>query len=460
MEAHGYRGSVSAPTRARRSHHLLAAVAIMLISAVVGAICSSAGAQSEVQVRIAARRVAGGGTEVAVQPHEGGSHWGDRVLPAERFLSDDVEIGRWRYSSPVAVQTLAGEQWVRIAARRVAAGGTEVALQQLGEGIGWGSRMLPTRRFLSDDVEIGRWRSSSPLTVSLPPDPPLSLDIGEPPGNAEEGTPRGLITPRGVPVAVLERVGSGYLVRTPCGNIAEVSAGQPINGAQIVIDPGHGGWWDTGAVGPNGLVERELNLTLSRAIQEELAARDISAVLARTGSYGSLLSVRAALADDLGADAIISIHHNAPTGRRSSMPGTEVYVQSTSRSEPQADSARLGGLLYEEITAALSGFPDIQWGRHGDAGVLRVLLPDGRDAYGMIRRPNVPAVLIEYGFLSNPSEAALFATDGYISVAAKATADAIEAYLTTDRLGTGFISRPRVFDPARAPSRCEEVTLE
>lgn len=263
-----------------------------------------------------------------------------------------------------------------------------------------------------------------------------------------------------MPVAILGRVGGAYLVRTPCGNTAEVSGGQPIYGAQIVLDPGHGGWWDTGAVGPNGLVERDLNLTLSRAIAEELTDRDITVVLARTGSYGSLLSVRAALADDLGAEAIISIHHNAPTGRRSSTPGTEVYVQSVSRSVPHADSARLGGLLYEEITTALGGFPNIRWGRHADAGVLRVLLPDGHDAYGMIRHPNVPAVLIEYGYLPNPSEAALFATDGYIRVAARATADAIEAYLNTDRPGTGFVSRPRVFNPTRAPSLCEEVTLE
>ncbi len=448
------------PTGARRPNRLLAAAAIVLVSAVLGTICSLAGAQSEVQVRVAARRIADGWTEVALQPHEGGDHWGDRVLPAQRFLSDDVEIGRWRFSSPVAVQTAAGEQQVRVAARRDAAGGTEVALQQLVEGFDWGDQMLPTRRFLSDDVEIGRWRHSSPLTVSTPPARSPSLDAGEAPTDPGEGTPRGLITPSGVPVAVLGRVGGGYLVRTPCGNTAEVSTGQPIYGAQIVLDPGHGGWYDTGAVGPNGLVERDLNLTLSRAIAEELADRDITAVLARTGPYGSLLSVRSALADDLGADAIISIHHNAPTGPRSSTPGTEVYVQSASRSEPQADSARLGGLLYEEITAAIGRFPNIRWGRYADAGVLRVLLPEGGDAYGMIRHPNVPAVLIEYGFLSNPSEAALFATDGYIQVAARSTADAIEAYLSTDRSGTGFISRPRVFDPARAPSLCEEVSLE
>ena len=457
MEWHGCGGAVRARTSGGRPSHLLAVVAILLALAVV---CSFAGAQSDVQVRIVARRVAPGGTEVALQLYEDGDHWGDLVLPEERFLSDDVEIGRWRYSSPVAVQTLAGEQGVRIAARRVASGRTEVALQQVGEGFGWGDRTLPTRRYLSDEVEVGRWRSSSPITVSPPPIQSLTLDAGELPADSEEGTARGLITPSGVPVAVLGRVGGGYLVRTPCGNTAEVSGGQPIYEAQIVLDPGHGGWYDIGAVGPNGLVERDLNLTLSRAIAEELAGRDITAVLARTGSYGSLLSVRAALADDLGADAIISIHHNAPTGRRSSTPGTEVYVQSVSRSEPHADSARLGGLLYEEITTALSGFPNIRWGRHADAGVLRVLLPDGHDAYGMIRRPNVPAVLIEYGYLSNPSEAALFATDGYIRVAAKATADAIEAYLTSDRQGTGFVSRPRVFNPTRAPSLCEEVTLE
>ncbi|MCY3911507.1 MAG: hypothetical protein OXF99_08315 [bacterium] len=118
-------------------------MAIALVSAVVGAICSFAGAQSEVPVRIVARRATTGGTEVALQLYEGGDHWGDLVLPVERFFSDDDEIRLWRYSSPVAVQTLAGEQWVRIATRRVAAGGTEVALQQVGEGYSWGVGSYP-----------------------------------------------------------------------------------------------------------------------------------------------------------------------------------------------------------------------------------------------------------------------------------------------------------------------------
>ena len=293
-----------------------------------------------------------------------------------------------------------------------------------------------------------------PATATCGPSLVLPDDLGA------RSLPLALITPAGVPVAVLGRADGGFLVRTPCGATATVSAGWPIDEARVVIDPGHGGSYDVGAVGPNGLAERDLNLTLSDAVLKELSARGIAAATTRTGHYGSLLSVRAAFADALGADALVSIHHNAPTWRTGGMPGTEVFVQSASTQQARATSARLGGLLYEEITAALDDFDGIAWSRLSDAGVLRVLLPEGGDAYGMIRRPAVPAVLVEYGYLSNPSEAALFATDEYIRTAAKATVNAIEAYLRTDRPGAELVSRPRVFNPALAPTRCNDVALE
>ena len=289
---------------------------------------------------------------------------------------------------------------------------------------------------------------------------PFTFDPLVKPEDFNGGPPPGLITPTGVSVAVLGLTEERFIVMTPCGNISTVSTGLPLTGVRVVLDPGHGGSYDIGAVGPNGLSERDLNLTLSRAVLRELASRGIKAASTRNGHYGSPLSVRAAFADALGAEALISIHHNAPTSRTGNEPGTEVFVQSASTKQARADSARLGGLLYQEITAGLAGFDNVAWSRRSDAGVLRVLLPDGRDAYGMIRRPTVPTALVEYGYLSNASEAALFATDEYIRVAAKATANAIEVYLNTDRSAAESVQRPRVFDPARAPTSCNEVALE
>ncbi len=283
----------------------------------------------------------------------------------------------------------------------------------------------------------------------------------------QQGPPLGLISATGVPVPILHHDGDVYAVRTPCGTTAKLSGGTPIYQTQVVIDPGHGGRYDSGALGPNGLKERHLNLTLGKAVVAKLTDRGISAVLTRTGDYSILLPQRAAFADALGADALVSIHHNAPTLRTGSTPGSEVFVQSVTRAEPDADSARLGGLLYTEITAALSDFDGISWSRASNAGVLRVLLPyrlvpasGDPDAYGMIRRPNVTAVLFEYGYLSNKSEAALFATDAYIEVAATATADALESYLSGDPAPTGVPVNTRVFNPVRAPTRCQETPLE
>ncbi len=383
-------------------------------------------------------------------------------------MSADVTVGRWQSSSTLTVAVANGDAVVRVLARRTAGGSVEVGLQRLGAGGDWGARMLPRLRFMSADVTVGRWQSSSTLTVAAPGAgssvPPVPT---RPPGDPPEGPPLGLFSPTGVPVVVLGSNGSTYTVRTPCGTTAELSGGTSIYRTQVVIDPGHGGRYDTGAVGPNGLAESDLNLTLSRAVVGELIDRGISAVLTRTGSYSMQLSQRAALADALQADALVSIHHNGPTYSTGSKPGTEVFVQSATRSEPDTDSTRLGGLLYEEITAALSGFGGIAWSRSQTAGVLRVLRPNNQgsssgnpDAFGMLRRPNTTAVLVEYGYLSNAPEAELFATDEYIEVAAEATADAIETYLSTNRDGTGFSQYTRAYSPSSAPSRCDEVALE
>jgi len=219
-----------------------------------------------------------------------------------------------------------------------------------------------------------------------------------------------------------------------------LSDGTPIRETDVVVDPGHGGPIDTGAVSPTGMPEKELNLAVARQTQNFLVARGISAVLTRTDDYPTPLNVRAGLADSLQASVMVSIHHNAPTPGPSDTPGIEVFVQTGSK-----ESERLGGLLWESAMAGLGVF-DISWVSAEDAGVMTVLNTRGDDAYGIIRTPTITTALIELGYISNRSEAELYQDPNYVVVAATAVTDAVERYLTTEESGSGFVDG-RVFNP-------------
>jgi N-acetylmuramoyl-L-alanine amidase len=299
--------------------------------------------------------------------------------------------------------------------------------------------------------------STTTTTTTIPPTTTTTsiTTTTEPPPTVPE-IARGLVTPTGVVVSVSEESPTGYRVTTPCGNEAMVSEGTPVGTTQVVIDPGHGGEVDTGAVGANGLMEKHLNLDVSQATQAKLIVRGIDVVLSRTADYASRLGVRAGLADQLGAELILSVHHNAPTPGPSPRPGTEVFIQSASE-----ESRRLGGLVWTRVMAALSDF-DIAWTAAPDAGVLTVLSTRGNDAYGMISGPRTVSVLAELGYISNPAEAELFATSDYVDAVSDALADSVDNYLTTEATGAGYVAEPRVFNPQPGigGSLCVDPALE
>lgn len=273
------------------------------------------------------------------------------------------------------------------------------------------------------------------------------------PAMASDHDPSAVLADGEIPVAVIRSTTSGYWVTSPCGSWAHIGSGTPVDGVSVVIDPGHGGPTDTGAVAPTGMPEKELNLIVAREVVTRLTERGIAAVLTRAGDYSSPLFVRANLADRLGATIMVSIHHNSPSPGRSSEPGVEIFIQHDS-----TESQRLGGLLWENTMSALSEF-DVAWVGAGDAGVMTVLNSRGTDAYGMIRHPETPTALIELGYVSNPAEAALHQTPEYVEVAGESVARAIAAYLRTDKPGSGYV-RGRVFNPQPGISRsaCVEPT--
>jgi N-acetylmuramoyl-L-alanine amidase len=234
-----------------------------------------------------------------------------------------------------------------------------------------------------------------------------------------------------------------------------VTDGTPIYEVDVIIDPGHGGPIDSGAVADSGLAEKEINLRVSLAVQELLADRGISSMLTRVGDYPIPIRTRSEYSDLVGARALVSIHHNAPQAPASETPGVEIFVKRN-----MTESARLGGLIYDRTMAVLGEF-DVAWMRAPDAGVMTVLNSDGEDAYGMVRRPKAPSALVELGYIANPAEAELFARPDYVPTVATAVAGAVETFLTSEETGSPQVEG-RDFDPAGGvgQDQCIEPDLE
>lgn len=273
--------------------------------------------------------------------------------------------------------------------------------------------------------------SSATSTSTAPATPSTTTPLGP---------PVAWLTTTGIPVAVTGVDGDVIEILTPCGYPARVDAGTPVYEVDVVIDPGHGGPVDTGAVGSNGLEEKQVNLEVGLAVQAELEERGIASLLTRNADYPVPIRTRTTYSDLMGARALVSIHHNAPGANASEIPGVEIFVQDGS-----AESQRLGGLLYEASMETLSGF-DVDWDRAPDAGVMTVLNSSGDDAYGMVRRPEAPSALVELGYIANPAEAELYATPEYAPTVAAAIADGIEAFLLTEETGAP-LAEGRIFNP-------------
>ena len=79
----------------------------------------------------------------------------------------------------------------------------------------------------------------------------------------------------------------------------------------VVIDPGHGGS-DTGAVSPHGFFEKDANLLTSMRVKAELESLGYNVVMTREDDSFPALYDRPKVAHEKGADAFVSIHHNAP----------------------------------------------------------------------------------------------------------------------------------------------------
>lgn len=212
--------------------------------------------------------------------------------------------------------------------------------------------------------------------------------------------------------------------------------------AIAMIDPGHGGNSMVGgsspnnAVGPDGVLEKDLTLDLARRVRRALTGAGVDARLTREVDKNIGLKARADIAREAGADAFVSLHFNGFNGVAQ---GTETWRYR----EASGDSKALAMLVQTAVRKA-TGLADRGVKESGFA----VLRPDHHLA-------STAACLLEVSFMDVPAEEALLKTDAYKDRIALALAGAIKGWLVAD----GRIPAPELF-ATLAASRTEQLDAE
>src|SRR5512143_2836689 len=123
----------------------------------------------------------------------------------------------------------------------------------------------------------------------------------------------------------------------------------------IVVDPGHGGV-ETGAIGTDGLQEKDVTLDLARRVKAQLEKQGVTVVLTRDDDRLLPLDDRTAIANQNRAELFLSIHLNA--SKRKSAVGAETYFLSTDATDAEARTlAALENKAYQPPEAATPATP-------------------------------------------------------------------------------------------------------
>ncbi|MCC7545096.1 MAG: N-acetylmuramoyl-L-alanine amidase [Aquabacterium sp.] len=218
----------------------------------------------------------------------------------------------------------------------------------------------------------------------------------------------------------------------------------------VALDAGHGGE-DPGAVGPSGLYEKDVVLSVAHKLRAKINAQPgMRAMLTRESDYFVPLQERVVKARRVQADLFVSIHADAfmdPKAR-----GASVFALS----ENGATSAAARLMAQRENASDIVGGVNI---KAKDAGVLKALLDMSTTAqikdslklgnailghlgkvsrlhkphveqagFAVLNAPDIPSILVETGFISNPDEESKLNDDAYQHQLAEALLQGIQRY--------------------------------
>jgi len=207
------------------------------------------------------------------------------------------------------------------------------------------------------------------------------------------------------------------------GDLAGAESVLPDGFNAVVVDAGHGGE-DHGAMGPAGLLEKDLVLDVSRRLVKRLREHNLRVVLTRDTDVFVPLETRTSAANDARGDLFISIHGNA--SRSSDVRGIETYFASLeytdeaarqiARRENDAFGAAASRAVINDPLQALLGdmiateymLESSEFAQLAQNELARI---DAVPSRGVKQAPFVvlmgvqmPAALVEIGFLTNSDD--------------------------------------------------------
>jgi len=165
------------------------------------------------------------------------------------------------------------------------------------------------------------------------------------------------------------------------------TSAQTSSSTVVVIDAGHGGF-DRGGIPRQRIAEKTMTLDVALRLRKKLLEAGYRVVMTRDSDVFVPLPGRVSVANSNQNAIFICIHFNSAT--RTEANGIETYYY-------RRDAMALAANIHRNVIA---GAPSENRG-------IR------RRGYYVLRRTNIPAVLVECGFLTNPAEGQLALTAAY-----------------------------------------------
>jgi N-acetylmuramoyl-L-alanine amidase len=236
---------------------------------------------------------------------------------------------------------------------------------------------------------------------------------------------------------------------------AESSGSKPLPLAQqfglsvqkIVLDPGHGGR-DPGAVGRNGLKEKDVTLALAKRLKPALEKKGYQVLMTRQTDVYVGLEERTAMANDNGADVFISIHTNASRNRKAR--GVETYFLGVAKTREASETAMLENAISQQALSDLEKIlldltrtsnlkqssvlaesiqDSLYKGLSGNYGNTTRNLGVKQAGFYVLIGARMPAVLVETSFISNLNEEKLLSRKDYRDTVAQSLLNGIMKFV-------------------------------